>query len=273
MFSFEKLNRSITSVNKVPVIAEVMPTKWAYEALMVRQFKNNRFESNFFDIEQEISYSNFKSAYYIPELEKRLSILDDEFEEKSRIEESIGALEVLKNEILREQDSIGIATYTPSMFVPENFSNEFSAEIKQFFDELNSFYLQKFIRANKIKQGRLNEIMKDRRDIYYQMLNKYQNESVSDQVKKIYEKNKIVESEGRLYQQSDPIFLLPETTRSHFYSPYKIFLNRYFDTFWFNICVIWLLSIIFYLILYADLTRKLIDAPIFKKKISYRLRA
>ncbi len=41
MFSFEKLNRSITNVDKVPVIAELMPTKWSYEALMVHQFKAN----------------------------------------------------------------------------------------------------------------------------------------------------------------------------------------------------------------------------------------
>ena len=43
MFSFEKLNRSISSVNKVPLIADLMPTKWSYEALMVKQFKDNRF--------------------------------------------------------------------------------------------------------------------------------------------------------------------------------------------------------------------------------------
>ncbi len=39
MFSFEKLNRRITSVDKVPLIAELMPTKWCYEALMVQSFQ------------------------------------------------------------------------------------------------------------------------------------------------------------------------------------------------------------------------------------------
>jgi len=66
MFSFEKLNRTITTVDKVPVITELMPTKWAYEALMVTQFKENEFEKNFFDYEKRISYNNFKSAYLLP---------------------------------------------------------------------------------------------------------------------------------------------------------------------------------------------------------------
>ncbi|RLD87484.1 MAG: ABC transporter, partial [Bacteroidetes bacterium] len=63
MFSFDKLNRNITSIDKVPLIAELMPTKWSYEALMVHQYKDNPFEKNFYDFEKRISYYNFKSAY------------------------------------------------------------------------------------------------------------------------------------------------------------------------------------------------------------------
>jgi len=35
MFSFDKLNRTIGTVEKVPLVAEFMASKWAYEALMV----------------------------------------------------------------------------------------------------------------------------------------------------------------------------------------------------------------------------------------------
>jgi len=273
MFSFEKLNRSITSVNQVPVIAEAMPTKWAYEALMVHQFKNNRFEKNFFELEREISRTNFKSAYFIPELEERLSTVNEEFAESRSIQRSKDALEVLKNEILREQDSLDHSFFTQKKFAPEAYSNEFSSEISRFLTDLNNFYLKKFMLANRIKQGRLNQIMKDKKDIYYSMLNKYHNESVADQVKKIYEKNKIVESDGRLYQQTDPVFLLPETTRSHFYAPEKILFNQYFDTYWFNMTFIWIISLLLYAVLYFDLLRKLIELPIFKRRLRDRLRA
>jgi len=96
---------------------------------------------------------------------------------------------------------------------------------------------------------------------------------VSDQVKKIYEKHKIVESDGRLYQQTEPIFLLPETTRSHFYAPKKYFMGRYVDTYLFNMVVIWLTTVILYAVLYFDLLRRLIRAPLFTRRIRHRLRA
>jgi ABC-type multidrug transport system ATPase subunit len=263
MFSFEKLNRSITSVNKVPLIADAMPTKWAYEALMVRQFKDNRFESTFFMNDMEISRTNFKSAYYIPELEDRLSMVKEEFSETGKVEENASALDVLRNEIMREQDSLETAPFEPSMFEPEKFNEAFSSEISLFLSELNTFYMRKYLLANRLKQNRLNQIMKDRREMYYSMLDKYHNESVADRVKKIYEKNKIIESDGRLYQQTDPIFLLPERTRSHLYAPMKIFFGRYYDTYWFNILFIWGISIILYLILYLDLLQRVINAPLF----------
>ena len=44
MFPFDKLNRTIGSVGRVPVIAEIMPTKWTYEALMVTQAKDNNYD-------------------------------------------------------------------------------------------------------------------------------------------------------------------------------------------------------------------------------------
>ncbi|MFC2090547.1 ATP-binding cassette domain-containing protein, partial [Bacteroidota bacterium] len=266
MFSFEKLNRNITTVNKVPVIAELMPTKWAYEALMVKQFKDNRFERNFFELEREVSRTNFKSAYYIPELEERLSTLRSEYRNTQVITENLNALDVLKNEILREQDTLGSSYFTVSDFKAENYSPQFDSAVSVFLSELNTHYLDLFTLANKIKQKRLNTIMSDRRDMYYQMLNKYHNESVSDNVKKIYEKNKIIESDGRLYQQADPIFQLPETMRSHFYAPRKYVFGNYIDTYLYNILFIWFLTIILYILLYFDLLHSLLNARIFKRK-------
>ena len=265
MFSFEKLNRSITSVNKVPVIAEVMPTKWSYEALMVKQFRDNRFQQNFFEIDREISRTNFKSAWYIPELESRLASVNEAYRESGSAEQQSEALALLRNEILREQDSLTGFAFTREMFEPERYSDEFSSKINLFLTELNNYYLKQYMVNNRVKQGQLNQIMKERKERYYGMLNRHHNESVADQVKKIYERNKIVESGGRLYQQSDPIYLLPETTRSHFYAPVKVLFGKYFDTYWFNMIVIWLGSLILYFVLYFDLLRRLMKIPFFKR--------
>ncbi|MBB1572540.1 MAG: ATP-binding cassette domain-containing protein, partial [Bacteroidia bacterium] len=77
MFSFDKLNRSVGSFDRVPLIAEFMPTKWGYEALVVLQFKDNEFQKHFYQIEKGERNANYKLVYYIPELEKRLQYCID----------------------------------------------------------------------------------------------------------------------------------------------------------------------------------------------------
>lgn len=72
MFNFDKLNRTVGSVDKVPILAELMVTKWSYEALVVHQFKDNQFERTFYDLEKRKSNADFKQVQLIPELQKRL---------------------------------------------------------------------------------------------------------------------------------------------------------------------------------------------------------
>src|SRR6056297_2612966 len=92
MFPFDKLNRTIGSVKRVPLIAEIMPTKWSYEALMVNQFKNNEFEKNFFEIEKRESSADFKRVYLVPELMDRVEYMQDnmyKFDENAEIKKEI----------------------------------------------------------------------------------------------------------------------------------------------------------------------------------------
>ncbi len=50
MFPFDKLNRDVGNIDKVPGIAELMPTRWTYEALMVRQAKGNEYDKRVYDL-------------------------------------------------------------------------------------------------------------------------------------------------------------------------------------------------------------------------------
>ncbi len=86
MFPFDKLNRNITRVDKVPLIAEIIPTRWSYEALMVSQFKDNRYSTleynankeTFYSIQKKISQADFNNVYRLPELTKVLqNVLSD----------------------------------------------------------------------------------------------------------------------------------------------------------------------------------------------------
>jgi len=270
MFSFDKLNRNITSIDKVPLIAELMPTKWSYEALMVHQYKNNAFEKNFYDYEKQISIYNFKSAYLIPELEERLNDCWYEFRETGAIREQQPALLVLKNELIKAQGAVGDFRLRPDELDPRTVSEAELTKASNLLSALKKYYLNQFSIANRERERYLGKLMEDRRELYFQWLNLYHNESVADQVEKIYEKNQIVEYEGELYQQIDPIFLDPKPEgligiRSHFYAPYNYFLGHYYYTYSFNIAFIWFMTILLYLVLYYDLLGRLVRSHLFKR--------
>jgi len=100
--------------------------------------------------------------------------------------------------------------------------------------------------------------------MYNFLKNSYQNEHLGEIVKKSFEKNKILEFNHEMVQQIDPIYKDPTTTglinvRTHFFAPRKYFAGRFFDTYWFNICLIWVYSALLYALLYYDGLKKLMD--------------
>ncbi len=262
MFSFDKLNQNITRVDKVPILAEFMPTKWSYEALMVHQFKNNKFEETFYEVEKRINNSDFKQSYFIPELENHLTDCEQDFKLNGSVLAETGSLKVLQNEIMNEKGVFeGLVVIRPGELEPSGFNLETARNIRSYLAELNLYYLEIFTSANREKTNMVRYLMENKKDLYYSWLDAYHNESVSDEVRKIFERKKIVEFNGRLIQKTDPVFLDPQPSsgvdfRSHFFAPRKYFLGKYFDTYWFNMSVIWILTILLYVALYYNLLRR-----------------
>ena len=268
MFSFDKLNRSIGTVEKVPVVAEFMASKWAYEALMVNQFKNNEYEKKFFEIDKKESVSNFKQIYYLPELKERLDYSykncksDDPQIQKKVIED----LDLLQNEFKKQHHVL--PNFPIDKFVdklqPDSLSLFITFLSKSYIEELNTYYSNMFTEANGKKDKIISWAMENNPKLYKKLKNDYRNDAVSDIVKNIYEKNQFIRYNDALIQQIDPIFMLPRSDegyfnfRSHFYAPKKFFAGNYYNTFGFNIIIIWLMTIVFYITLYFDLLSKLL---------------
>ena len=63
---FDRLHKnSLSSYEYVPIIGEMMAARWSFEALAVEQFKNNKYERNFFKSNLEISQNDWYSAFLI----------------------------------------------------------------------------------------------------------------------------------------------------------------------------------------------------------------
>ena len=60
---FDKLHQgNFTSSEFVPVIGDMMPARWSFEALAVEQFKNNKYEKDFFKYDMEISQNDWYAS-------------------------------------------------------------------------------------------------------------------------------------------------------------------------------------------------------------------
>ena len=63
LFSFDKLNSVISTKGKVPILADMMASRWAYEALVVDQFVSNKYEKPFYTYEKIESQADFHASF------------------------------------------------------------------------------------------------------------------------------------------------------------------------------------------------------------------
>jgi len=270
MFPFDKLNRSVGSVDKVPVIAEIMPTKWSFEALMVNQFKNNKFEKRFYPIEKIISNTDFKQVYVIPELKEKLNYVEQhlwQMEDSTQIREQISDnLELVKNEITKMEHQSKVQFESKHQLDTASINELVLGKVFRYLEKANTYFNVEFQKAVKQKENIIDYWLGKDPESYYYMRNAYHNESVADQVKKVFEKNQILEYNNEFIQQIDPVFLDPQPDnffgfRSHFFAPRKYFAGQYWNTYWFNLVFVWVLTLFFYVTLYFNALKKLLDLP------------
>src|SRR5258708_10450870 len=69
---FDKLNPLISNAETVPLVGDLMASRWAFEASMVAQFKDNHFEHEFYEQDKIIAEADYKKIYYIPTLESKV---------------------------------------------------------------------------------------------------------------------------------------------------------------------------------------------------------
>lgn len=270
MFTFEKLNRAVGSINRVPLIAEFMPTKWGYEALVVHQFKDNEFQRYFYDIEKNQLNASFKVDDLIPELESRalecvdyVSSADSTPEGASRLANNLA--------VLRKTVGYETQRFAPSIqfehlaaLAPGQFTDIVGYELIDYLDELKKHYADIYQTQSMKKDRIVSHITSTDARLYEAKRRAYHNESIADLVMKVFEKNKILQYKDELVQQTNPIYRDPNPRsffdfRSHFLAPQKYFAGHYFDTFYFNIIVIWLMSIVLYITLYYESLKKLLE--------------
>ncbi len=270
MFSFDKLNRFLGSVGRVPMIAEVMASRWAYESLMVHQFVNNRYNKVYYEIDFDKENASYKTVYYLPELNNILSesleMIDDYGTENDSINEILnGNFALLKNELGKESKRLPEMPFEDDdLLTLETFDEDAAVEIQAQIATWDNYYGKVFYKADNTRQKVINYLEEKKAGYTRNLRKNYNNEKLQEIVKNTYEKNKILRYKDELIRQYQPIYYEQDYfggigIRSHFYAPRKVVLGTYFGTFWFNIIVIWVMSILLYFPLYFDHLKKIIE--------------
>ncbi len=260
MFPFDKLNRKIASPDKVPVIAELMPTRWTYEALMVKQFTGNEYDKRVYPLKKQLSVSDFNTIYRIPRVTDALEITMGRLLWEGKINPDEAEMRLLKNETTTLSATgiikpfTGIDSITPQLFTQalgERLALWLSSADREFrkLSNLADMSLDNYIITNK-----------EALDILY---DNYHNDKLEDILRKVYEKNKMLEYNDRLIQNADLIYLEPArggalSFRTHFMAPVKRFAGRTVDTFRFNMLLVLFSLIPLYILLYTETIRKIV---------------
>jgi len=265
---FDKLNPTIGNTATVPLVGDLMASRWAFEAAMVTQFKDNRFEREFYRYEKAMADADYKKVYFIPEIETRLQYALNNFKSADpAIKEKVdGNLKLIRNELKQElevpQQSL---KYSEHLTLAQFDSATFN-EVSGFLEGLKSFYVKRYNAADQQKEKKIFDLTNtpEREAEFSAFRERYHSEAINELVKNLSETHRIIEKEGNLIQKIYPIYKDPDPSHAidfnaQFYMPSKHFLSQNIDTFFFNTGVIWSMTIVFAIALYFDVLRRIID--------------
>ena len=270
---YDKLNPKISSSARVPMLGELMTSRWAYEAIMVRQFKDNEFERNFYDNNKLLFDSQYKTGSYLQVLKSELATCNMALANNANLEEITDNLELLKHELKKElaffdkKDSINWDKLSPTLFDSTTYN-----QIERMITGLENVYRSRIKRVSE----NIDSIRVSMDTTYLELQHKYSNEKIESILKKGLPSPSILEVGNKLIRTTSPIYATPEIPnnplnfRTFFYAPQKYFAGVYYDTYWFNVVIMWVMVLIAIIALYLDLLGKFIK--LFEKIGNYKLR-
>jgi ABC-type multidrug transport system permease subunit len=220
LFSYDKLNNTISQRGKVPLIADAMVSRWAFEAMAVDQFIHNDYEESFYKYQREQSQANFKATFLAEELRRRYDVKDFKIVEKA-----------LKFE-----------TYDGDKTNFDDWVTNYQKHYRKVYNN-TGVVIDKLMAFHEKRGWSVNE----KKNMYF-------NESLNDLVRNVTAGDALIEYRGELVQQVDPIFQSPTPAgvfdyRTGFFFPEKNFLGAIIPTYIFNMLVIWLMCLVLYVTL------------------------
>jgi hypothetical protein len=270
---FDKLNPVISSYDNVPLIGNIMTSRWAFEALAVNQFRNNPFEENFFNYDRQMSISSYKKDWWMPALREKIDKAERLLTEQGDKKQLGEILRLVKNEIATENLHLPALVFTGTEKLNENdFSLAILKELRNHLERLRQYYVGRYNSASENKDAAIGKLQSQKGNDEFKAFKKNNlNEATDELLRNANSAEKVLVTPGRIIQKFEPVFM--ETfgnnfIRAPFFVCEKNFLSAPYSTFAMNLIVIWLMSMVLYITLITDALRKLLSVHFLKRKLN-----
>jgi hypothetical protein len=263
MVKFEKLNPIMTTPVSIPFYGEFITARWGYEALAVKQFKDNRYQKQFYTYDKSISKARFKRDWWYDAMRKNLDFLSNELSGNNTSEQFTDKLRIVYNEFKKEKELLPdfkieyLESLTPGKVTPDVIS-----AARSDLELLKKAYIAYYNDVNERKQNQLARLQSENKEEFFRFRNAYTNDKLEEFVTNKNETQATIEYRGEIFQKAQPIYMDPNFNfiKAHFYAPVKKIFGLSVDTFIVNILVLWAITIGLYMILSFRLLKKLLDS-------------
>ena len=277
--NYDKMNPLVAKHGKVPFIGDLMASRWAFESACIAQFRENAYNKHYFNSEQGLSNANYKVLYWIPEMEnlaEQLAVALESPDGKKGTKwiTETEPCKIILNETERENEQNKFVKFDKELLSPQkigtpslNQLNAYLLNLEKHYHKIQAYYEDQREKTNAKLLGQFGK------EGFFRFKKQHHNTALEELLKSEGKwEDKIIHSESRLVRQSDPVFHTETVPfglldyRSHFFSPVKQFLGMHFDTFYFNLVVIWLMVIVLFLTLYFNVLKKITGIRLINKK-------
>ena len=260
---FDDLQNKKAGKDAVPITGEIMASRWAFEALAVEQYKENRYMAGFFEMEKEMAQARFRSDILTTELIGQIDLVDGWTRLNKPADDISRKLKIIKNEIekLNDEKVLPEFQFTLSL-MPDKFNYEIAELTKTYLNQLKSFHNKRYLKIKSDKDQLINLLNKEKGDQFlYNQKMKFHNKSLEVLVLNSETKEFYRETPDGYMQKIAPIYKDPDFTngRAHFMASQKNLFGYAVDTFVFNVGIIWLMSAFLYIALYYNWLRKMLQ--------------
>ena len=263
MIKFDDLHKSISNKIYVPVVGDMMVTRWAYEALCVEQYKDNKFEKPFFAYDMAISQNDWYASFLIPALKIKIDNCLAAGKNPDYKTDTEANLKKLKFHISNLSSITGIihGSWVNDLNY-QSFDESVAMDAKVLLDSLRtSFRVQN--RLINYKHDTLYKEISNRmgEDKFLQLRSRNYNEKLADFVLNSLSTDKIYDADDKFIQKADPVYMAPGSKfgRAHFFAPFKQIGNWKFGTLIFNMIAVWLMIFGLFVTLYYNVLKHFIE--------------